>query len=74
VKIRSFYVVPVMVVLSAYASTDFDQPIATFRNAVYRIGDTPAQMSPSTRPDEARPAVGVHALSKSTPQTDGPVF
>ena len=71
---RSFYMLPVMVVLSACASTDSDQPIATFRNAVYRIGDTPAQMAPSTRPDEARPAVGVHALSKPTPQTDRPVF
>jgi hypothetical protein len=71
---RSFYMLPVMVVLSACASTDSDQPIAKFRNAVYHVEDQPAQMTPSARPGEARPAAGVQAPSKPTSKTGGPAF
>ena len=69
---RTFYMLPVMVVLCACTSTDSDQPLAKFRNAVYHVGDQPAQAS--TRPSEARPAGGVQAPSKPTPQTDRPFF
>ena len=62
---RSFCMLPVMVVLSACASTDSDHPIAKFQNAVYRVGDEPAQMPASPKSGEAaRPAAGVQAPSK----------
>jgi hypothetical protein len=71
---RSFYMLPVMVVLSACASTDSDHPIAKFQNAVYRVGDQPAQMPGSAKSGEARPAGSVQAPSKPMLQTDRAVF
>jgi hypothetical protein len=71
---RSFYMLPVMVVLSACASTDSDQPIAKFRNAVYHVGDQPTQKPASARSGQATPADGVQAPSKPAPQTDRQFF
>jgi hypothetical protein len=61
---RGFCILALMVVLSACASTQSDEPIAKFQNAVYRVGDQPAPMPASAKSEEARPADGMQAPTK----------
>jgi hypothetical protein len=65
---RNVSVVAVMVVLSACASAaPPDESTAKFQNAVYRVGDQPAQMPASAKPGEARPAEARPAVDMQAP-------
>ena len=61
---RSFCILALMVVLSACASTQSDEPIAKFQNAVYHPGDQAAPTPASAKSEEAKPGDATQAASK----------
>ena len=62
---RSFCILPLMVVVSACASmAASDQPIAKFQNAVYRPGDQAAPTPASAKSEDTKPADAAQAASK----------
>jgi hypothetical protein len=62
---RSFCILPLMVVLSACASmAASDQPLAKLQSAVYRVEDKPAPTPASAKSEEAKPANGMQGASK----------